>query len=246
MFIHPGLKEMIISPRTTNPPPVTSLRAAALISGFTLLLLVLVAPFAELYAYPKLVVSGNGSETVRHLLAQQPLFVATIGAYLLTFLGDIVLAWALYVLLAPVQVHLALLTAWFRLVFALIALVALLNLVGVFRLLTEPAGTMGVEPAHVPGQVLLYLTTFRYYFHFGLFFFSLHLGFLGYLVMKASYLPTLLGALLLLSSAGYLTSTVQPFLFPQLNIHAVNYTFYGELVFMGWLLLRGARLPQPA
>lgn len=226
--------------------PTTSLRAAALLSGLTLLALVALAPFAELYAYPKLLVPGNGPATVQHLLAQQPLFVATIGAYLLTFLGDIVLAWALNVLLAPVQAQLALLTAWFRLVFALIALVALLNLVGAFRLLTEPAGMMGVAPAQVPGQVLLYLTTFRYYFHFGLFFFSLHLGLLGYLVIKAPYLPTLLGALLLLAGLGYLTSAVQPFLFPQLNVQAVNYTFAGELFFMGWLLLRGGRLPQPA
>lgn len=230
----------------TTPSPAISLRVAALLSGLILLLLVVVAPFAELYAYPKLVVPGNGPATMQHLLAQQSLFVATIGAYLLTFLGDIVLAWSLYILLAPVQTQLALLSAWFRLVFAGLALVALLNLVSVFRLLTEPAGTMGVAPALVPGQVLLYLTTFRYYFHFGLFFFSLHLGLLGYLVLKAPYLPTLLGALLLLASLGYLTTTVQPYLFPQLNVQVVNYTFAGELVFMGWLLLRGARLPQAA
>ncbi len=128
----------------------------------------------------------------------------------------------------------------------LIALVALLNLVSVFHLLTEPGTTMGVAPAQVPGQVLLYLTTFRYYFHFGIFFFSLHLGLLGYLVWRAPYLPTFLGALLLLAGAGYLTTTLQPYLFPQLNVHAASYTYYGELIFMGWLLLRGARIPQPA
>ncbi|MGI4873508.1 MAG: DUF4386 domain-containing protein [Janthinobacterium lividum] len=229
-----------------NLPPTTSLQTAALVGGLMLLLLVLLAPFAELYAYPKFLVPGNGTETVRHLLAQPGLLVATIGAYLVTFLGDVVLAWAFYVLLAPVQAHLALLAAWLRLVFAIIGLVALLNLVSVFRLLTEPAGTMGVAAAQVPGQVLLYLTTFRYYFHFGIFFFSLHLGLLGYLVLRAPYVPTWLGALLLLAGAGYLTSALRPFLFPSLNMQVITCTYFGELLFMGWLLLRGWRIAQPA
>jgi hypothetical protein len=97
-----------------------SLRTAALIAGFVTLIMILLAPFAELYAYPRLVVSGNGSETVKNLIAHQTLFAIMIMAYALTFIGDIITAWALYVLLKPVNLYLSALAAIFRLVFSII------------------------------------------------------------------------------------------------------------------------------
>src|SRR6266536_725766 len=118
----------------TNNSNKTSLRKAALIAGLGLFVMAIAASFAELYIYPKLVVSGSAAETVKNITANKALFISAIFSYLVAFICDVVVAWALYVLLKPVNEHLSLLTAWFRLVYAVIALVALLYLVNVLRL----------------------------------------------------------------------------------------------------------------
>jgi Domain of unknown function (DUF4386) len=56
--------------------------------------------------------------------------------------GDILVAWALYVLLAPTNRSAALLAAWFRLMYTAIFIVAFLKLATVFRLLNTPDNMM--------------------------------------------------------------------------------------------------------
>ncbi len=228
-----------ISANNTNK---LSLRRAALLAGLGLLIMVIAAPFAELYVYPKLMVKGNTVETVKNIIEFKTLFVAAIFCYLVTYICDILVAWALYILLKPVNESLSLLTAWFRLVYTVIAIVALLNLVSVFRLLNSADYLTLFEPKQLQAQVMLYLKTFRYGFHFGLIFFAIHLGLLGYLVIRSTYIPKVMGFLLIISGIGYLLTTVQPYLFQNINIDFAVYTFYGELIFMLWLLIRGSRL----
>ena len=90
----------------TNSTNKTSLRAAALIAGIGLLTMVIAAPFAELYVFPKLVVRDNAVETAKNIMANETLFIAAIFGYLITFIADVVVAWALYVFLKPVQENL--------------------------------------------------------------------------------------------------------------------------------------------
>jgi hypothetical protein len=98
----------------TNNGSNTSLRTAALVAGFALLVMVIAAPFVELFAYPKLVVSDNVEKTIKNITDNKGLFVYVIFGYLLTFVCDIVVAWALYILLKPVNKQLSFLTALFR------------------------------------------------------------------------------------------------------------------------------------
>ena len=150
-------------------------------------------------------------------------------------------AWALYVLLKPVNKNLSLLTAWFRWVYTGIALVALLNLVTVLRLLNTSDTFTIFPPDQLPAQVLLSLRTFRTQWHFGLLFFGIHLGLLGYLVLRSTYIPRILGVLLVIASLGYVLTTLKPYLFSDINLDFAEYTFYGELIFMLWLLIQGSR-----
>jgi hypothetical protein len=115
-----------------------SLKSAALIAGLSLLIMVIFAPYAEMYVFPKLIVRFHPTETAKNIIENKFLFVSGIFAYLITLIGDLVATWALYLLLKPVSKNMSLLTAWFRLVYTVIALVALNNVVTVFRLLTTP------------------------------------------------------------------------------------------------------------
>ncbi len=107
------------------------MRQAALIAGFGYLFMPVA--FAEFFAYPKLVIPGNIEQTAQNIVAHRGLFLAAICCYLITFIEDVVIAWALYVLLVPVNRSVSLLTAWFRLMYTAIALFGWLNLVIVFR-----------------------------------------------------------------------------------------------------------------
>jgi len=228
--------------KMTQPITEISLRTAALIAGFATLTMVMCAPFAELYVYPKLIIAGNGIETVRNIIAHQTLFAVLIMAYAITFICDIVAAWALYILLKPVNSYLSALTALFRLVFAIIAIVSLLNLANTFRMVTNPEYSTLFKSDQLAAQIMMSLNAFRYGFHFGLVFFGIYLGLLGYLVWRSRYIPWVLGLLLAISGLGYFASALQPYLFPGINLSFATYTFFGELIFMLWLIIRGWRI----
>ncbi len=227
-----------------QPSNQISLRSAAVIAGFTTLIMVFCAPFAELYAYPKLVITGNGVATAHNIIAHQTLFALLIMSYLLTFLGDVIVAWALYILMKPVNAYLSLLAALLRLVFAIIALTSLLNLITVFRIVTLPNFLSLFKAGEVQTQIILLTSAFRYGFHFGLIFFGIYLVLLSYLVWKSSYIPSIFGLLLLISGVGYFATSIQPYLFAGANLSLAVYTFYGELLFTLWLIIKGLKIPE--
>ena len=230
--------------KTISNPNTISLRTAALIAGLALLTMAIAAPFAELFVFPKLIVPGDAAETARNILANQTLFRAALFGYLITFICDLVAAWALYIFLKPVNEHLSLFTAWFRLVYTVIAIVAFLNLVTVVRLLNSSNPSAGFVSGQFAAQVMSSLEAFRGSWYFGLLFFGIHLGLLGVLVFRSSYVPKLLGVLLIIAGFGYLINALKPILLPDINIDFAQYTFYGELIFMLWLLIRGPRVKE--
>ena len=220
-----------------------TLRQAALVAGFGLLIMVVAAPFAEFFVYAKLVVSGEIEKTVQNIQANGGLLVAGIFAFLITFILDVIVAWALYVLLAPVNRSLSLLTAWFRLVYTAIALVGLLKLVTVYRMLNAPDYLILFGSDQLHAQVKLLLGSFRYDWSMGLILFGIHLVLLAYLVYRSGYIPRILGILLAIAGVGWVIHELGPYLFPDADLGFLFITFFGELIFMAWLLIRGWKIP---
>jgi hypothetical protein len=204
----------------------------------------LAAPFAELYVFPKLLVSGSAAEPAKNIIANEGLFRAGIFGYTITFICDLLAAWALWVFLKPVNESLSLLTAWFRLVYTVIAFVALLNLVAILRLLNTSDYKTVFEPDQLYAQIKLSLNAFRSGWYFGILFFGIHLGLLGYLILRSTYIPKILGALLIIAGLGYLLNALKPIIFPNINLDFAKFTFFGELIFMLWLIIKGSRIKE--
>ena len=223
-----------------------SLRQAALIAGFGILIMAIVTPFAEYLVYPKLVIPGNIEGTTQNISANMGLFVAGIFAYLITFILDLLVAWALYVLLIPVNRSISLLTAWFRLVYTAIGFFALSKLVTVFRILSAPDYLTVVGSDQLHAQVQLLLSSFRYEWTMGLVLFGIHLLLLGYLVYRSDYIPRILGVLLTIAGLGWVIYCLKPYLYPETDLGFIMITFFGELIFMLWLLIRGWKIQEPA
>jgi hypothetical protein len=207
--------------------------------------MVIVAPFAELYVMPKLVNPFQAKETAQNILTNQSLFVSAIFSYLLTFTLDIVISWSLYILLKPVNKDLAMLTAVFRLIYAIIAIVALNNLITAFQLLTTSGYLELFKPDQVNNLAMVTLRAFKNHWYFGIIIFGIHLLLLGYMVYKSGYKPKILGIILMITGIGYLLTSMRPYLFPDVRINFAQYTFYGEILFMIWLLIRGYKIREP-
>jgi hypothetical protein len=230
---------------STNHSEGLNLRQAALIAGFGYLLMP--AAFAEFHVFPKLVIPGSMEQTVQNIVVHGRLFFVGILCHLVTLILDVVIAWALYVLLVPVNRSLSLLTAWFRLVYTVLALFGLLNLVTVFRLLHTPAYLTDFGSQQLHAQVKLLLNSFRYDSSISLVIFGIHLGLLGYLTYRSRYIPKILGILLVFVGFSWVIYSLRPYLYPNANLGFIPITGFGELIFPLWLVVRGWKIQeQPA
>ncbi len=219
------------------------MRQAALIAGFGYLL----GPvtYAEFSIYPKLVIPSSIDQTVQNIAAHRGLFAAAILCYLVEFIEDIVIAWALYVLLAPVNRAVSRLAAWFRLMYTAIAFFGMLKLVTVFHLVTMPEYVAAFGEGPLRAQVKLLLGTFRDDWSMGLVLFGIHLALLGYLIYRSGYIPRQLGILLVIDGLGWVVDSLQPYLYPNANLKYLFLTFFGEIFLMLWLLIRGWKIQEP-
>ena len=219
-----------------------SLKQAALISGIGLMVMVFTAPIAEMYILPKLIDFGDATKTLDQIINEKNLFTIAIFLYLITFIADVIVAWGLYYYFKPYHRGLSLLTAWFRLIYTALALIGLFNLVKLLQLL-KIADPMTEEfKADMAQQSMLLLRGFGSEWGISFVFFGICLGLLGYLAFKASYVPKWIGILLIIAGAGYFIDSIKPYFFPGLDTSYLMITFFGELVFMFWLLIKGWRV----
>jgi hypothetical protein len=214
-----------------------SMRTAAIVAGLGLLLMAILAPIVEFNVFQSLVVQGDAKTTADNILASVGTFRIGIVSFLIVAILDIVVAWALYIFLKPVNQSLSLLAAWFRVVYSAILVVALVNLLGVLQLLTG-AGYSGLETAP---QVMLSLGAFRSGWDAGLVIFGLHLVVLGFLAFKSGYIPKWLGILLVIAGLGYMVDSLGKFLLPGYDVTISLYTFIGEPLFMLWLFWKSVK-----
>ena len=226
-----------------------TLRQAALIAGFCYLLMPV--SFAEFYIYPRLVIRGDIAQTAQNISTRGGFFVAAILCYLITLVLDVIIAWALYVLAAPVNRAVSLLAAWFRLVYTAIAFSALSNLFTVYRLLHTPDYLTAFGQRPLLAQVMLLLNSYRYESNMGLMIFGLHLGLLGYLCYRAWYIPKVIGILLALDGLGWVIQPLRPYLYLNSHLGSIFVQFFPffaftELFLPLWLVIRGWKIEEPA
>jgi hypothetical protein len=230
----------------SNQDSGLTLRQAAIVAGAGLLLMVVTTPLGETLIYSRLVVENDIAATARNVATHRGQFLTGLVGYLITYVADIVVAWALYVLFVPVNRSLSLLTAWFRLIYTAAALAAMLKLVTVYRVATTPdyLTIFGAEQLHA--QVKLLLDAYRYEWSMSLVVFGAHLCLLGTLAYRSVYVPRAIGIVLVAAGLGWIISCLGPYLAPGAHLELAGITVVGELIFMLWLLIRGSKLQHPA
>lgn len=223
-----------------------SQRKAARIVGFTYLLALVFAVFAEFYAFDQLIVSDNAAETARNIVAHERLFRLGIASNLITFATDVVLITALYVVLKPVNRTLALVAAFFRLIETSILVVTTVNDFDVLRVLSGADYLRVFEADRLQALARLSIGAHDATYSIGLLFFGFGSSVFCYLWFKANYIPRALAAWGVLASLWVGACAFAFIIFPELA-QVVTIFYYGGPIFffeltMGfWLLLKGLR-----
>ena len=222
----------------------TSQRTAAIAIGIGLLASILGVVFVELTTN-SLIVADDAEATVRNIMASEALFRAGILGWVIAILGDMVRAWGLYVFFKRVNKSLALLSVWFMLVHDAIFAASLVNLYFGSVLMSSADLLTVFAPDQLQTLGMLVLNGFDYGFHMGLFFFSFHLGIVGYLAYKSGYVPKILGVLMMAAFLSYLIDSFA-FLFLPIYPEIVNQVLMapeiiGEMAIAVWLAFKGGK-----
>jgi hypothetical protein len=223
--------------RPHNAEP--SQRWVALVAGLGLLVMAVLAPIAHFGVLQSLIVHTDGAATVANIVASEGSFRFAIAAFLVVTFLDIVVAWALYVLLRPVNEVVALLVGWLRVVAPAVFAVALANLLDVAQLLGGERSTL--PPEQVQAQVMASLASFGNGWDISLAIFGLHLLGLGFLLFRSVNFPRFLGVLVVVAGVGYLADSFARILVPDFGFTFSLVTFVGEALLILWLLWRAAR-----
>ncbi len=235
-------KGITMQPDTnTIQSPDISPRTAALVAGLGLLAMAILAPFANFYVLQNLIVAQDASATAAHILASSGLFRIGIASLLLVAILDIMVAWALHVLLERVSKSLSLLAAWLRVAYAALFIVSLSPLVHVLQLLSGSTYLQVFEKKQLDTQVMLSIGEFKSSWDMSLVVFGFHLLILGYVVFKSGYLPKWLGTLVGIAGTGYLVDGFGKLLMANYTVNIGTFTFVGEVILIFWLLGLGIR-----
>jgi Domain of unknown function (DUF4386) len=218
---------------------------AARVAGAVYLSLVATGPFTLLYVPNKLIVPGNATATGSNILAHEMLFRVAIVADLIGAVIFICLAVALYRLLNGVNKTQASLMVAFVLVSAAVAFVNVLNNIAALMLFRGSDFLGVLDKPQRDALGMLFVRLHGQGNVINEMFWGLWLLPLAWLVYKSRFLPRFLGVWLALGGFAYVILCVTSILAPQYQGRLFSFfqpAFFGELAFMLWLLVKGAKV----
>jgi len=191
-----------------------------------------------------LVVRGDAAATATNILRSEGLyrlgFVADLGA-LLVFIASGVL---LYEIFKPASRRLALLFLVLFVSAAFIQSLDCLQSLAALTLLKGGPGLSGLPPAQASALAFMFLRLYAHTFQLALFFGGASSVVMGFLVVRSTFMPRIIGPLMMIDGLGYLTFSLASFLSPPLALHLFPYVPFitaalGEGALMLWLIVKG-------
>lgn len=221
-------------------------KTLARIAGLFYLTLVVLPLFAQAVR-TSIVVPGNAAATAGNIRASAALFRLSFVSDLTASVSFLLTAMALYLLLKHVNPLVA--AAMVAFVVASVA-EGSLNLLNQYTALTIATSDVYMHTFGKAGSdalTLLFADMQNNGSRLGAIFFGPWLVPLGYLVIRSGYFPKVLGVALIIGCFGYLATLYTTFLAPNApSAIATLLILVGgipEIVFMGWLLVKGVRVP---
>jgi len=223
-----------------------SQRNAAKVAGIAGLVAFVLVVFGNYILLEPLLVPRNAADTARNILAHETQFRLALICFITYGICAIVLLSALYVIFAPVNRGLALAGALFRLVFAILWLIAPLNSLAALRLLGDAPYLKIFEPDRLQALARVQVAGSFDDYYVGLPFFGLAATVCAWLWLKSNYIPKGLSIFGVIASTWCLFCAFVYLIFPNFNKMVNDYIFDSpmalfELVVSVWLLFKGLR-----
>jgi len=219
----------------------------ARIAGSLYLIIIIAGALGQIFIRGKLIVAGDAVVTAGNLMAAQSLWRIGIAGDLLMHVFDIPLMLALYLLLKPVNKHLAMSAVLFNLIQTAVLVVNKLNLLVPLFLLGNAEYLKALEPQQLQALAYLPLKLHDYGFGIGLIFFGCVCLVQGYLIFKSGFLPKTIGVLMALAGLSYLTNSITLLLAPayaEMVVPVLALALLGELALSLWLIVKGVNIPK--
>jgi hypothetical protein len=198
----------------------------------------------SVYVFLKLVVRGDPTATATNILGSEGLFrfgfVAEIVG-ILFFVGAVLF---LYELFKPVSRSLALLFVFFSMIGSAIQALDSVGDLAALLLLKGGTSLTALTTDQAQALAFLFLRLHTLLYDLALVFFGSSFILMGYLALRSTFLPRILGVLVAIDGVGYLTFSMATFLSPPFAAHLYPYVPFltallGEPPLMLWLILKG-------
>ena len=227
---------------------MNSINKTARMAGFLYLIYMATHIISDVWR-DSFIVLGDAAATASTIMAHEGLFTITAVGDLLAAALFFLAAWALYVLLEPVNKNLALLFLLLNLAGVVIQCMSALNLFAALLLMNGPDYLNVFQVDQLQSLAMFFLDLREKGFTVAYLFYGVWLFPLGYLVFKSGFLPRILGIVLMVHCFTWLSTFFQSFLFPGFDaITYVSYPlgFIAEFGLTLWLLVMGAKEQKPA
>lgn len=242
------------TPTIERPTPVEnppfSMHRAARIAGVSYILIYTLAIFANFLVVEAMVVSDDAAATVANITESMGMFRVGLIAFLVVFLLDVIVSWALYVIFRKVDRDVALVTAWFRLTYTVFLGAGLTYFFEVVQLLGNADYMAALSTEQIHAEVMVALGSFEATWLIGLAAFGIHLVLLGRLALRSGWVPRLMAWLLMIAGVAYVADTAAHGLLSDYESYASLFlaiVAVPSLVGEGWLglwLLRTRRFAE--
>lgn len=191
----------------------------------------------------RLMVKGDPAATAANLLANEALFRTGTAALLISTAFYIGATLFIYEVLKPVNRSLSLLAAFFSLVGCAVGALSCLFDFVPFIVLKGAPYLSAYTTEQLQALSYLFLVVRAQANDIGLVFFGLHCLGVGYLILRSTFLPRIIGALMVLAGIGWLTYLLPP-LAQSLAPFNMLPGAVGELSLTLWLLIKGVNVQR--
>jgi hypothetical protein len=219
----------------------------ARVAGFIYLFAMALGIFSQVFVLGRIVVPGDAAATANNISTSEGLFRLGIAVDVITFVSDVVIAWAFYELLKPVDKSLALLGAFLRIADGAILAVTTFSGLITLRLLSGVDYLRAFAPTQLQSLARLFVSARGLGFDVGFVFLGLGSTVFAYLLFKSRYVPRALAGWGIFASLALAIGSLATILFPWFATNvSMTYMvpmFFYEVPLGLWFLVKGVRVP---
>jgi hypothetical protein len=230
----------MITARSARRASEMSPRRDARIAGLLYLFIIVAGAFAQAYVRQGLVVPGDAAATGANLVANEQLYRWGLVADLLPLLCNVILAVIFYRLLSVVNRSVAALAVLFSLLGTAIQATVLVFHIAPMLVLTGGPALGALTEPQVQALAYLSLRSQTDGYSIALVFFGCFGLSLGYLIVRSTFMPRLIGVLMGIAGFCYFTNSLVSLVAPSLSsVLFLLPALVGEASLTLWLIFKG-------